>query len=175
MSFARILCVLAIAAPLAGCFDPPPPPPPPPENVFSAPADRALAKQAMIDVANNGAALGATRFRALVISDDTGGKWRAVCGQGQTRSGTWKDFVAIADPKPTLNSLAIRGDLLTDPQIAACKPVMIKYLGEWISATKADKAYAAAGCKSFDPTYWYAWKKYCSGILTQASDTPTPQ
>jgi hypothetical protein len=175
MAFARQTLALLLAAPLAGCFDAPAPPPPPPENVFAAPADRALVKQAMLDVANNPAVLGSTRFQALVISDDAKGKWRAVCGQGATPAGTWKDFVAIADPGPAINSLAVRGDNLTAQQMASCKPVVIRYLGEWVSAAKAEKAFAAADCASFDPTYWYAWKKYCSGTLTQPSATPAAQ
>ena len=66
MRLERLICALALAAPLAACFDPPPPPPPPPENIFAAPADRALVKQAMVDVANNAATLRATEFRQLI-------------------------------------------------------------------------------------------------------------
>lgn len=174
MRVERLICALALAAPLAGCFDPPAPPPPPPENIFAAPADRALVKQAMVDVANNPAVLGSTQFRELVISDDIQGKWRAVCGQGATPAGTWKDFVAIADPGPQISSLAIRGDTLNATQVASCKPAIIKYLGEYISAEKADRAFAAADCSLLDKTYWYSWKKYCSGIQTQPSATPAP-
>lgn len=170
----ELICALALTAPLSACFDPPPPPPPAPENIFAAPADRALVKQAMIDVANNPAVLGSTKFRELVVSDDIQGKWRAVCGQGSTPGGTWKDFVAIADPGPALNALAVRNDRLTDAQIASCKPAIIKYLGEYLPASKAEKAYADAGCSLLDTTYWYSWKKYCAGILTQPSAAPAP-
>ena len=174
MRLERLICALALAAPLAACFDPPPPPPPPAENIFAAPADRVLVKQAMVDVANNPGVLGSTQFNGLVISDDPHGKWRAVCGQGATPAGTWKDFVAIAQPVPAISSLAVRGDILTPAQIASCKPVVIKYLGEYVPAAKAEKAFADAGCPSFDPTYWYAWKKYCSGKLTLPTATPAP-
>lgn len=169
-----LICALALTAPLAACFDPPPPPVAPPEDIFAASADRALVKQAMIDVANNPAVLGSTRFRELVISDDIQGRWRAVCGQGATPGGTWKDFVAIADPGPAINSLAVRGDRLTDAQITNCKPAIIKYLGEYLPATKAEKAYADADCTLLDKTYWYSWKKYCAGILTQPAAAPAP-
>lgn len=169
-----LICALALAAPLAACFDPPPPPPPPPENIFAAPADRILVRQAMIDVANNPVVLGSTRFRELVVSDDIQGKWRAVCGEGATTGGVWRGFVAIADPGPAINSLAVRSDQLTEAQIASCKPAIIKYLGEYIPASKGEKAFAEAGCSQLDTTYWYAWKKYCAGILTQPSAAPAP-
>jgi hypothetical protein len=175
MRVSRLICAAAVAAPLAACFDPPPPPPPPPENIFAAATDRVLVRQAMTDVANNPAVLGSRQFTGLVISDDPKGRWRAVCGQGATPGGTWRDFVAIAEPGPAINSLAVRGDNLTPAQQASCKPVVIKYLGEWVSTSKAEKAFAAADCTSFDPTYWYAWKKFCSGKLTLPSATPTPQ
>lgn len=169
MRVEKLICVLALAAPLAGCFDPPPPPPPPPENIFAASADRALVRQAMVDVANYPAVLGATRFDGLMISDDPGGKWRAVCGQAATPNGTRREFVAIAQSPPVISSLAVRGDTLTPAQTASCKPVVIRYLGERVSASKAEKAFADAGCAFFDPTYWYAWKTFCSGRLTQPS------
>lgn len=172
MSVARLLCVLALAAPLAGCFDPPPPPPPPPENVFVDPVDRALVKQAMIDTAANPAGLGVNRYQQLVISSDPRGKWRAVCGQASGDGVNWKDFVAIADEGVAITSLAIRGDQMTPARIPVCKRLVQTYLGERVSAATAETAFDDAGCGRFDETYWWAWKSYCTGTLTRPSPAP---
>lgn len=175
MTRARVILALALAAPLAGCFDAPrTPPPPPPENIFAAPADRALVKGAMTDVAASPAAIGARQFRQLVISDDPQGKWRAVCGQAAEDGGQWKDFVAIAQPGPAISSLAVRGDQLTPALIATCRPLVLKYVGARVSPERADQAYAAAGCPRPDPSYWWAWKSYCHGRLTLPAATPAP-
>lgn len=173
MSVARLLCVLALAAPLAGCFDPPPPPPPPPENVFADPVDRALVKQAMIDTAANPSGLGVRQYRQLVISSDPKGQWRAVCGQASSDGETWKDFVAIADAGIAITSLAIRGDQITPARLPVCRGLVQTYLGERVPRARAEKAFADAGCAYFDDTYWWAWKSYCTGTLTRPAPTPT--
>ena len=178
MAVARVLCALALAAALAACSKsapPPPPAPPAPENVFTAPADRELVKGALKDIAANPAVHGARQFSGMTISDDPKGTFRAVCGQAVASSGTTKDFVAIAQPGPAIAFVSVRNDTLTPTQIATCRPLVLKYLGERTRIDIAEKAFADAGCSSFDPSYWWSWKAYCRGDITQPSAPPPAQ
>lgn len=168
----RILLLLALAAPLAGCFDAPPPPPPPPESVFAAPADQALVKAALAEAAASPYARRANQFRQLVISDDAKGGWRAVCGQASDDGERWKDFVAVAQPGPGISALAVRRDQLDAAGIASCRPLVVKYLGERVRADIAEAALDKGGCLSMDRDYWWAWKSYCSGRLTTPASRP---
>jgi len=133
----RVLCALALMAPLTGCFDPPPPPPPGPEEVFAAPGDRALVKAALTDTAASPYARRVNQFRQLVVSDDPKGQWRAVCGQGSDDGEYWKDFVAVAQPGPAITSLVVRRDTLTPQGMAVCRPLVERYLGERVSTRAA--------------------------------------
>lgn len=168
----KFLLPLMLAAPLAGCFDAPPLPPPPPESAFAAPADQALVKAALAETAASPYARRASQFRQLVISDDPKGGWRAVCGQASDDGERWKDFVVVAQPGPAVSSLVVRRDQLDAAGVDSCRPLVIKYLGERVRADIAEAALDKGGCLSMDKEYWWAWKSYCSGRLTEPAPAP---
>ncbi len=168
MGGAALLTMLALQA----CA-PEPPPEPKPSDGFLQPADRAFIEAAWAKVAGTYDQPGTVEYRALVISDDAGG--RTLCGESAEPDQLMRGFVATREAGKTGFEVVREHDNISPRAVKACKPLIRKHMGQAsVDTPEIQQAIIQNGCDDIDPVYWRAHKDHCYKTLTVAGGVAAP-